>query len=167
MGVAICTFFITGCGKNEANTTVKNEESVNDSNDVQEEVDEYLIKSRESKDISKLDVLCSALLASIASLQIEKSGHFEFGNPTTDAEKKIQNDMEKMIGEYEEGFDSEALAGCGTWLTYFPDKNVMYVYASVDGEKVADFQKTKTGADAKKSEDLKCDNWDNAAFVSN
>lgn len=67
----------------------------------------YLARSRESKDIQALGAISSALASAVANTQVTGEGDFIYtgavGQGATDAEKKVNDEMVKLLGEREDG----------------------------------------------------------------
>ena len=109
----------------------------------------YLEKSRESKDVSMLDTINSALAASVASTQVSGSGSFVWGTTPTDANAvKVSTDMLDTVGGNSTDFNSAALDGAKIMCKYDASKNTMYTFAGngTDYNKVICFKRTTTKA---------------------
>ena len=109
----------------------------------------YLEKSRESKDISMLDTINSALAASVASTQVSGSGSFVWGTTPTQADaQKVSADMLDTVGGNSSSFNSAALKGASIMCKYDATANKMYTFAG-DGSNYAQaycFKRTTTNA---------------------
>lgn len=101
----------------------------------------YLAKSKESKDLSTLDNISSALKTAVADTKTQKTGKFAYTNangvPTepssdTNDEKKIYNAMKAVLGQGSAKLQADKNKDAVVWCSYNAQKNVIVVYASSD-----------------------------------
>ena len=109
----------------------------------------YLEKSRESKDITMLDTVNSALVSSVASTQVTGDGSFVWmGTGAGTNEAKVSADMLETVGGNSSSFNSAALKGASIMCKYDATNNKMYTFAG-DGSNWAQaycFKRTTTNA---------------------
>jgi type IV pilus assembly protein PilA len=112
----------------------------------------YLAKSRESKDLSTLDTVCSALSSAVASTQVTGKGSFVYtGAETTGTAEtdKVNNAMVEVMGSGSTTLTSTDSDGnkVEDIVCYFDStNNVIYAYGAESGSTaVATLKSTVTG----------------------
>ena len=91
----------------------------------------YLGRSRESRDLSTLNTICSALSTGVATAKATTTGTFEYpgsGAPTTNPEAaKVYDEMKKVLGEGSTDLQTDSAAKIMCY--YNAQKNSVIVYA--------------------------------------
>ena len=109
----------------------------------------YLEKSRESKDISMIDTINSAMVSSVAATQVKGGGSFVLNQANSDANgAKVSADMQDTVGGNSSDFNSNALKGAKIMCKFDSTANKMYTFAGdgSDWTKVYCFKRTTTNA---------------------
>jgi len=106
----------------------------------------YLEKSRESKDLSTMDTVCSALVSGVANSQTGGSGSFTLTDTPTDADVlKVQSETKAVLGNGNTDLKSSGLNGYFIVCHYDASSNQAYVFASNNGTAVGQLKRTETG----------------------
>lgn len=93
----------------------------------------YLNKSKESKDLSSLDTIASALTTAVAQTKISGSGTFKYGAASNANDKKVEDAMKEVLGDAVPSLGSNAANGCSVYCKYDTSSNTIVAYASTDG----------------------------------
>ncbi len=95
----------------------------------------YLNRSRESRDLSTLDTVSSALTTAVAQSQVTGQGKFEYGNATDPDDVKVQTAMQTVLGTDVPTLTSNAASSAKIYCKYDTSSNTIVTYASADGTK--------------------------------
>ena len=95
----------------------------------------YLNRSRESRDLSTLDTVSSALTTAVAQSQVTGNGTFEYGNATAGDDSKVQKAMQTVLGTDVPTLTSNAASSAKIYCKYDTSTNTIVTFASTDGSK--------------------------------
>lgn len=96
----------------------------------------YLNRSRESRDLSTLDTVSSALTTAVAQSQVTGNGTFEYGKSgLTGNDSKVQTAMQTVLGTDVPTLTSNAASSAKIYCKYDTSTNTIVTFASTDGSK--------------------------------
>lgn len=109
----------------------------------------YLAKSKESKDLTTLDTVCSALSTAVADTKVSGTKTFEYGAsaPADATAAKVYNAMKGVLGNGSTTLQSDNAAGAKIYCKFDTSNNTIQVYASADGTTAVALKYNETGYD--------------------
>lgn len=132
----------------------------------------YLAKAKESKDLSTLDTVCSALVQGVATSQVSSTGTFKLTDTTvTGDDKKVRDAMMDVLGTGSTDLQSALVDDSGNAVTgtveiyckYDSTNNRIMVFAGTSNTQAVCLKNNETGFKS----DLTSDANGKALVVSN
>ena len=108
----------------------------------------YLAKSKESKDLTTLDAVNSALVTGVADTKVSGTGTFLYDGATVPAntnDKKVFEAMKKVLGNGNTELQADKNKGAKVYCKYDTASNTIMTFASTDGNKAVLSEYNETG----------------------
>lgn len=107
----------------------------------------YLAKSKESKDLTTLDSINSALVTAVADTKVSGNGTFEYGDtaPAGENEKKVYNAMKSVLGNGNKTLQADANSSAKIYCKYDTTNNILMTFAGTSASAATESTHNTTG----------------------